>query len=192
MTLSAVLLAGGDSRRMGTDKATLDWEGRPFWQRQLDLLRELEPETIFVSVRTDPLWRPADTELLLDQPPSRGPLSGITGALARARTSHLLVLAIDMVFMTTPILRALYGAATDNCGAVALIDGHAEPVAAVYPTDARACFAAALAEQNASLQPLVRRLIDAGRMRPLEASGSAAAAYRSVNRIADLALVRRT
>ncbi len=191
MTLSAVLLAGGDSRRMGADKATLDWDGRPFWQRQLDLLRELEPETIFVSVRTDPLWRPADTELLLDQPPSRGPLSGITGALARARTSHLLVLAVDMVFMTAPILRALCGAATDGCGAVALIDGRAEPLAAVYPTDARARFAAALAEENASLQPLVRLLINAGRMRPLEVSGPVAVAYRSVNRITDLPLVNR-
>ncbi|MBO0696335.1 MAG: NTP transferase domain-containing protein, partial [Verrucomicrobia bacterium] len=43
MNISAVLLAGGQSRRMGTDKATLPFRGKPLWQIQLGLLRELEP-----------------------------------------------------------------------------------------------------------------------------------------------------
>jgi len=34
MTLSAVLLAGGESTRMGRDKATLEWRGLPFWACQ--------------------------------------------------------------------------------------------------------------------------------------------------------------
>ena len=51
MTLSAVLLAGGESRRMGRDKATIVFRGQPLWQRQIALLRDLQPEKIFVSVR---------------------------------------------------------------------------------------------------------------------------------------------
>jgi len=36
MTFSAVLLAGGESRRMGTDKATFLFRGKPLWQVQLE------------------------------------------------------------------------------------------------------------------------------------------------------------
>ena len=41
MKISAVLLAGGESHRMGKDKATLLFRGRPLWQIQLELLRKL-------------------------------------------------------------------------------------------------------------------------------------------------------
>src|SRR5450631_272010 len=101
MTLTAVLLAGGESRRMGRDKAAITFRGEPLWQRQLEVLRALLPEKIFVSVRQEPSWLSLETELLLDEPPSRGPLSGLTRALASTQTSHLVVLAVDMPFMTS-------------------------------------------------------------------------------------------
>src|SRR5882757_11347265 len=83
MNISAVLLAGGESRRMGKDKATLLFRDRPLWQIQFDLLRTLQPEEIFVSARTDPPWRPSGVQFVSDEPPSRGPLSGLSATLAR-------------------------------------------------------------------------------------------------------------
>jgi len=46
MNISAALLAGGESHRMGRDKATLLFYGKPLWQIQLDLLQKLEPAEI--------------------------------------------------------------------------------------------------------------------------------------------------
>src|SRR5690349_1598792 len=99
MNISAVLLAGGESRRMGKDKATILFRGKPLWQIQLELLRKLNPSKILVSARTDPSWRPGDVQFVADVPPSRGPLSGLAASLAGLRTTHLLALAIDMPFM---------------------------------------------------------------------------------------------
>src|SRR5436190_7311119 len=72
MNISGVLLAGGESRRMGKDKATVLFRGKPLWEIQLGLLRKLEPAEIFISARTDPSWRPAAVQFVADAPPSRG------------------------------------------------------------------------------------------------------------------------
>ena len=99
MSLSAVLLAGGESTRMGRDKATLEWRGLPLWAYQLQKLRALT-SNIFVSARFAVRWRPADVKLVIDESPSRGPLSGLTASLGITETDCLLVLAVDMPFMT--------------------------------------------------------------------------------------------
>src|ERR1700747_888416 len=105
--LSAVLLAGGESRRMGIDKATFLFRGKPLWQVQLETLRRLRPAEIFLSARTDPSWRPDDVQFIADIPPSCGPLSGIAASLVKIRTAHLLALAIDMPFMSENYLRTM-------------------------------------------------------------------------------------
>jgi len=107
-TLTAVLLAGGESRRMGTEKTTIVFSGEPLWQRQIRLLRYLRPEKILLSAGKMRPWRPTDRELVLDQPPSRGPISGLSASLARTRTSNLVVLVIDMPFVTSVQLEFLY------------------------------------------------------------------------------------
>ena len=158
ITLTAVLLAGGESRRMGRDKATIEFEGQPLWNRQIDVLRAVGPEKIFVSVRTLPFWLPEEAELLFDDPPSRGPLSGLTKALAAMRTTHLIALAVDMPFMTSEQLDVLRELAAEGRGVIPTIGERAEPLAALYPTEAAVDFATALAGSDFSLQRVIRKL----------------------------------
>jgi molybdenum cofactor guanylyltransferase len=186
MTFSALLLAGGESRRMGRDKATMEFRGRPLWELQLQLLRTLGPEEIFVSARTTPGWLPGDVELLLDDPPSRGPLSGLTKALATLRTTHLIALAVDMPFMTAGELGRLLELATESCGVVPISADRVEPLAAIYPAAAANDFQAAVAGHDFSLQPLVRTLEEAGKVRLWPVPD--ASLYRSVNEPDDLRL----
>ena len=185
MTFTAVLLAGGSSRRMGRDKATIVFWGEPLWQRQIGLLRDLHPEKIFVSVREGPPWLPIDTELLLDEPPSRGPLGGLTRALEQMQTSHLLALAVDMPFMTSEQMRVVWGQATQGCGVLPMIGDRAEPLAAIYPQEAGSEFAAALASDDFSLQRLARNLAIANQVQIFSVPEKDEHLYRSVNEPGD-------
>src|SRR5580704_3387360 len=108
MQPSALLLAGGRSRRMGVDKATVLISGEPLWRRQLRVLSKLRPGAVGISARTVPLWCPAEIEVVTDKPPSCGPLSGVAAGLRRLKSSHLLVLAIDLPEMTPEHLWKLW------------------------------------------------------------------------------------
>ena len=184
--LSAVLLAGGESRRMGTDKATFPFRGKPLWQIQLETLRKLRPAEIFLSARTDPSWRPGDVQFIGDIPPSRGPLSGIAATLVKIRTAHLLALAIDMPFMTENYLRSICDATDPGLGIIAKINSCAEPLAAVYPREAEIDFRTALAGTDFSLQNIVRQLVTSGKLREISVTKEERRLFRNLNNMADV------
>jgi molybdopterin-guanine dinucleotide biosynthesis protein A len=185
MTLTVVLLAGGESRRMGSDKATIAFHGKPLWQHQIDLLRSLRPEKILVSARKEPSWLPLEVEVLLDEPPSRGPLSGLTRTLEQMQTTHLAALAVDMPFMTSEQMQVLWGRATIGCGVVPMIGERAEPLAAIYPREAAPHFAAGLVGRDFSLQRLVRSLVTANLVQIFSVPQKDEHLYRSVNEPGD-------
>lgn len=188
MSLSAVLLAGGKSSRMGQDKATVIFRGRPLWERQLGTLRTLDPDKISVSAQVDPPWRPREIDFVADAQPARGPLSGIAAALSCASSDHLLVLAIDMPLMTNDYLRGLCQRVAPDCGIVPMSEERAEPLAAVYPRSVSDNFAAALSGNDFSLQALLRNLIGAGRLLPISVSDEEKALFRNLNEPGDLDL----
>ncbi len=167
-TLTAVLLAGGESRRMGADKATLIYEGGPLWARQLATLKNLSPEKIFISARTKPAWCPPEIEIVLDEPPACGPLGGLAAALKKCRTTHLLALAVDLPQMNADCLRKIVAAAGDDFGAVVKGDFY-EPLCAVYPTNAEvlALVSGYASSGNHALQPLVEILVAKNYLRVL-------------------------
>jgi molybdenum cofactor guanylyltransferase len=171
---------------MGHDKAAVIFQNEPLWRRQLRVLRDLGPEKVFVSARTASTWLPDDTELLLDELPSRGPLSGLTKALAQMQTSHLLVLAVDMPFITREQLRLLCRLVSEGCGVVPLIGERVEPLAAIYPRESAPNFTAALAGRDLSLQPLVRKLAADGKVRMYAVRPEDEQLYRSINTPEDL------
>lgn len=186
MSFSAVLLAGGESRRMGRDKATVQWRGRPLWEWQIERLRELDPEKILVSARSDVSWRPADAELIVDVASSRGPLSGLAAALSSIETDHLIALAVDMPFMPAEHLRHVCGLAVKGVGVVPMIDGKAEPLCAIYPKEAREVFRGALRTEDFSLQPIVRKLVALNMLMEMPVPDSEREFYRSINEPQDL------
>lgn len=171
---------------MGCDKATIEMGGRPLWERQLELLRALRPEKIFVSARSAPAWLPDVVELLIDDPPSRGPLSGLTKGLMAMHTTHLLALAVDMPFVTAGELGNLLERAREGRGVVPTIAERAEPLAAIYPAEAGTDLHAALAGSDFSLQTLVRTLAATGKITLWPVATQAVNFYRSVNEPSDL------
>lgn len=186
MNISAVLLAGGESRRMGKDKATLPFRGKSLWQIQLNLLRKLEPAEIFISARTDPAWRPRDVHFVADDSPSRGPLSGLAAALARMRAKHLLALAIDMPFMTEKYLRFLCSQIEPGRGVLPKIDNRAEPLAAIYPQEALANVQSALSGKDFSVQTVTGRLAAAGKLQVMPVLSQERKLFLNLNELADL------
>jgi molybdopterin-guanine dinucleotide biosynthesis protein A len=187
MNISAVLLAGGESRRMGKDKATLPFRGKPLWQIQLELLRKLAPTELFVSARTDPPWRPADAQFVADDPPSRGPLSGLAASLAKTRTTHLLALAIDMPFMTEKYLTFLCNQIEPCRGVIAKIEDRFEPLAAIYPQEALTNVQSALSGEDFSLQTVTGSLVAAGKLQVLLVESQERKLFLNLNAPSDLA-----
>ena len=184
--ISAVLVAGGESRRMGKDKATLVFRGKPLWQIQLELLRKLKPTEIFVSARIDPIWRPADVQFVADDLPSRGPLSGLAASLAQMRAQHLLALAIDMPFMTEEFLTFLCNQIELQRGVIAKIADRFEPLAAIYPLEALANVRSALSGEDFSLQTLTDRLVAAGKLQVMLVTSQERKLFLNLNELSDL------
>src|SRR6476659_11295648 len=185
MNISAVLLTGGESRRMGRDKATLLFRGRPLWEIQFDLLRALRPEEIFVSARTDPPWRPSGVQFVCDEPPSRGPLSGLSATLARISTDHLLAFAIDMPLMTENYLRLICNLVEPGRGVLPMIGNRAEPLVAIYPKGTGNDFIVAISGSDFSLPSLKTKLVDAGKLSLVKVLEEEANFFRNFNNLSD-------
>jgi len=133
MNFSAVILAGGQSRRMGQDKAWLEVGGQPLITRALAVLRASGIQEIFISGRAGVDYSALRCPVLLDLHPDCGPLGGIQHALAAASAPMVLVLAVDLPRMTSGFLRTLAEHCGPGTGAVPKLRGELEPLAAIYP-----------------------------------------------------------
>jgi molybdopterin-guanine dinucleotide biosynthesis protein A len=133
MNFSAVILAGGQSSRMGRDKATVELGGQTLLARQLALARGAGATELFISGRVGFDYGVTAVRLLTDRFINAGPLAGIERALAEMSTAHLLVLAVDMPCLTAELLQKLAQACGKEYGAVPEIRGRIEPLVAFYP-----------------------------------------------------------
>lgn len=172
LAFSGLVLAAGQSRRMGTDKALLTVDGQQLWRRQRARLLAAGASEVLISARAEQTWS-AGLNVVHDATPDCGPLGGIVAGLRAACSDHLLVVAVDMPRLPLTWLQELVAAAGEQRGAVGRWpDGKFEPLAALYPRPLLAGFEAALAARQLSLQPLVAAAVDRGALRviPLDAS----------------------
>ncbi len=132
---SAAILVGGAGRRYGGhDKSALIVEGRSILDRQLDALAGVTDDILLVGRSPGDL--PPGVRAVPDRTPGLGPLGGLDAALSAARDEHLLLLACDMPFVSTELLRYLLSLAPVADAVVPRTDRGYHPLCAVY---ARAC-----------------------------------------------------
>lgn len=133
--MNGFVLAGGQSRRMGRDKALLELGGRPLAALALEKLRGLGLEARICGARPESAAELARFgEVLPDNVAQCGPLAGIEAGLAAGSEELSLFLAVDMPLMPAAFLRWMMDRA-EASGAVATIPqagGLAQPLCAVY------------------------------------------------------------
>jgi molybdopterin-guanine dinucleotide biosynthesis protein A len=166
-TLSAVILAGGRSLRMGRDKAWLPVQGRPLLMRQIALVQELGPAQTFISGRVDVDYSALGCRVLHDLEAGLGPLGGIERALHACETDLLLVLAVDLAAMTGGFLRRLTSRCDCKVGGVPKRGGDLEPLAAVYPKRCHALACEALARSRYAARDFAAACLEEGAVKTL-------------------------
>lgn len=158
--LYGLVLAGGESARMGTDKALLDYHGKPQFLHCQELL---EPycDRVHVSVY-DEESAPDEMHglnLIPDRFLDYGPLSGVLTALSSEPDAAWLVLACDLPFVDEDLLDSLLAGRNPFMFASAFLaeDGRPEPLCAVYEAKSRFLLHQELAKGNESLRDILRR-----------------------------------
>lgn len=135
---TGVVLAGGQSKRMGRDKALIEFpgpgagmEGRTLLDRTIELLRPHAREILVIG---DPArYAPEHGTVVPDDTPGQGPLGGLLSAMRRARYVRMLVLACDLPGINDRLLVLLKRELTGEVDAVVpRHDALIEPLAAAY------------------------------------------------------------
>ena len=129
--ITAFILAGGRSARMGSDKAFLQLAGRSLLAHALDLARAVTPDLRIVG---DPEKFAPFATVVPDLYPARGPLGGIHAALSNSATDLNLILAVDLPFLEPRFLHYLLAEAQSASATVTVpaAAGHLHPLCAMY------------------------------------------------------------
>jgi molybdenum cofactor guanylyltransferase len=139
--LYGLILAGGASRRMQTDKAALEFEGKQQLHRAVELASHVCQKT-FVSVRAEQLADPlrGSFPTIVDRHEGVGPIAGIAAAQATHPQAAWLVLACDLPFLDLATLEYLLEHRDPSSPATAFVsthDGLPEPLCAVWEPSSR-------------------------------------------------------
>lgn len=183
---AAAVLAGGQSRRMGRDKALLSLNGRRLLDRQIDTLRALGPAELLLSGRPEVDYAVPGVRLVYDETPNQGPLAGIIAVLSATTAPSVVVLAVDMPAMTPDFLGRLLAAARPAAGAIARTAGHWEPLAAVYPRNLLLRTRRYWTDGGRALHPLIAAAVAAGELQAVETTASEVPLFANLNAPADL------
>ena len=165
MTTSAIVLAGGSSRRFGEDKGMVTLAGKPLISHVVDAIRGIVDETIVVTSSAERVAKyetivPDSVKFVEDTWELNGPSIGALTGFGVASGKYALVLPFDTPFVSREVVSLLF----ELCiGRSAVIprwpNGQIEPLHAVYQVQlAMAAAEAAVAEGRLDMRGMIERM----------------------------------
>ncbi len=129
--VTGVILAGGKSSRMGSNKALLPFQGGRFIEAIYRQFAELFPEVLLVTNNPEQ-YSFLPCRKVIDLYPGLGALSGLHAGLHHAATPHIFAVACDMPWLNNTLIRWL-ASLRHNCDVVIpKVENGLEPLHALY------------------------------------------------------------
>lgn len=129
--VTAVIMAGGKSRRMGTDKAFVPFQGKLMIQHVIERIEGVASRQLLVT-NEPPAYAFLGLPMVSDIFQDCGPLAGFHTALYHAATPYILVVACDMPWLNPHLLRYMLSLRHDFDAVVPRWTKFPEPLHAVY------------------------------------------------------------
>jgi len=189
--VTGVLLAGGKSRRMGTDKRFLHVGEKTLFDRTLHTLRKVFTEVLVVIAQdSEPLDAPVP--VLRDVIPNCGSLGGLFTGLKQSKTPYVFVVACDMPFLEVQVIQALLQRRGDADVVMAKMQG-LQPMHAVYGKGCLPVMEDMLKSGDLKIQHIIKspllqvRVLEEQDLKQIDPSGKA---FLNVNTPSDLDAAR--
>lgn len=130
MQITGIILAGGKSNRMGTDKSLLEINGKTLLQRAIDICLPV-CKTILIS-SNNTVHEEFGFKIIPDEIQNCGPIGGIYSSLKKSETEWNIVLSVDAAFVEQEFIQYLISE-IDACDAIIPIhEKGKEPLIALY------------------------------------------------------------
>jgi molybdopterin-guanine dinucleotide biosynthesis protein A len=129
--MTGIVLAGGENRRMGMDKAFLKLDGIPMIEHVLRSLKAVCKDIIIVT-NSPQSYEAYRVAVVTDAFDMRGPLTGIYSGLLKSKDEYNFVVACDMPFLNPGLMAYMGGLAEGYDIVVPAVGGMLEPLHAVY------------------------------------------------------------
>jgi molybdopterin-guanine dinucleotide biosynthesis protein A len=133
--VSGIVLAGGQSRRLGRDKAVEPIGGLPLIRRVIDRIAQVTDEVVVViadQARRKALPLDDEQTTSVDRYPGCGSLGGIFSGLTEAEQPWGITVACDMPFLNVALLRHMMELRENVDAVVPIVEGRPEPTHALY------------------------------------------------------------
>jgi molybdopterin-guanine dinucleotide biosynthesis protein A len=158
MEATLLVLAGGDSRRMGRPKAWLEVGDTTLLRWMVERLAPAFSDVLISFAEPEQLEDHVPYRLVFDRRSSRGPLAGIEAGLAAARTEVSFAIACDMPYVSGALAQMAVTAARHCDAAIPRVGDRPEPVCAAYRKSALPVIIAALNAGELTAADVVSRL----------------------------------
>jgi molybdopterin-guanine dinucleotide biosynthesis protein A len=183
MNTAIAILAGGQSQRMGQDKALLRLHGASLLERTAQLALQLSPQVLIVGRERPDDWPQAlsAVRFIIEDTPHQGPLNGLLTALQQLppTCSKVLLLACDLPLLKREALSWLIAQSQSTLehGLIVVNAAQWEPLFSLYTRQVEPLVQAQLTQQRRSLHALIK----AGDFAFIELPEELAASLTNVN-----------
>jgi len=129
--ITACIIAGGKSKRFGSDKALFEYKGQPLISHVHNTLKEVFDDIVIIG-GSKAKYGFLGLEIYEDIIPELGPIGGLYTAFSTLKTQYIFVIACDMPFVTPDLIKIIIDKKNNYDIVIPQKGDYTEPLCAIY------------------------------------------------------------